>query len=686
MPSKRPERRQWKDRLRSRVRRAKELGKQITTVKASGSVDRGGETVEGLHLSGAGEVNMLSDSNFSAAEDLQTIYAVNYSEEGGPNTFKYPAINLQTDEIRLIYLVPSDVAEDEIQCRLVTATLAPDLRYEALSYEWGPELPEHQILLNGFIFNVRENLWNALHSLRTKDEERIFWIDALCINQRNVDERNHQVAQMARIYSGCTRCIAWVGKEDMPGTDGIKEDTKLAVEFVHTRLPGHPVPDLLLGNDRKMHANFVLLCQRKYWSRLWILQEILLSSTVMVQCGPYEIPWSTLVHPFLSKTPTPVHLIFLRPVQLSVPFALASLSRSRQLHSRDRDDKVQDLFSLSYQFRDAKCADTRDTMFGLLGLTNDCCRQACPADYSFTAAEVFSNMMFHHIVCHFRASYTTIRIATGLYRRMNLQTQSTRLYKRKSDPSLATLDHPVEQVLLASPVFKFEDAIKNRSLPRENSPSTRRRGESTDPLFRAAVQVLDNLICNFFRQGLFSSMSEESLKKWQTWFVSLEMDLIARRAPKSELPPLYFFIGNLRTIGIATCVLNPGDSIFYPDMDDRDHFSINRCEFLRHSEEPPSSPPKGVSIDIHSARIPEFLSWMFLVDDPWYSTELVDVQDERLSEISEDSSTTSTMGLTLDALRERGINSRRFPRPNRGRAAVPTYVRDPKGWLPVQAA
>ncbi|EHL01776.1 hypothetical protein M7I_2126 [Glarea lozoyensis 74030] len=69
-------------------------------------------------------------------------------------------------------------------------------------------------------------------------------------------------------------------------------------------------------------------------------------------------------------------------------------------------------------------------------------------------------------------------------------------------------------------------------------------------------------------------------------------------------------------------------------MDDRDHFSINRCEFLRHSEEPPSSPPKGVSIDIHSARIPEFLSWMFLVDDPWYSTELVDVQDERLSEIT----------------------------------------------------
>jgi hypothetical protein len=261
MPINGPVQRPWKDRLRSRVTQVKELGKPITSAKTS-SVDRDGDTVEGLGLFEAGEPNTFDN--------------VSHSKDGNLNTFEYPAIDLRTDEIRLIYLLHSDVAEDEIQCRVITATLAPGLRYEALSYEWGPELPERRILLNGCSFNIRENLWHALHSLRAKNTDRVFWIDALCINQKYVAERNHQVAQMARIYSSCTRCVAWIGIENTHNAVGIKEDTKLAVEFVQTRLPGHPVPDLLLGNDRKMHANFVLLCQRKYWNRLWILQEILL--------------------------------------------------------------------------------------------------------------------------------------------------------------------------------------------------------------------------------------------------------------------------------------------------------------------------------------------------------------------------------------------------------------------------
>jgi hypothetical protein len=397
------------------------------------------------------------------------------------------------------------------------------------------------------------------------------------------------------------------------------------------------------------------------------------SSRVMVQCGPYEIPWSTLVHPFLSKTPTPVHLIFLRDIQLSVPFALASLSRLRQLHSEDGDDEVQELFSLSHQFRDAKCADPRDMMFGLLGLTTDCCRQACPADYSITPTEVFNNLMFHHIICHFQASYTTIRKATELYQRMNLPTQNGGLYKRKSNPGLAMLDRSVEQVLWASPVSKFENAIRDRSLPRDDYASPRSRGESTGQLFWASVDVLENLIRNVFRHGLLRSVDEASLKKWKTWFSSLELELEGEKAPGSELPHLYFFIGRSRSIGIATCVLNPGDSISKCDMGNRDRYSINRCEFFRHQEEFPISPPKGLCINVHSARIPEFLSWMFLVDDTWYSPEPAKVQDEDIEEPVDEPTTDTNdiMGLSLDMLRERGIDLDRFSRPNRGRAGTP---------------
>ena len=113
-------------------------------------------------------------------------------------------------KIRLVILEPGS-DDDPISCRLLHAELGK-LRYAALSYEWGEVSNEDpDILIDGKEVQIRQNLRIALWHLRSKDDERCLWIDAMCIDQSNVLERNHQVELMGRIYSTSKSTIAWLG-------------------------------------------------------------------------------------------------------------------------------------------------------------------------------------------------------------------------------------------------------------------------------------------------------------------------------------------------------------------------------------------------------------------------------------------------------------------------------------------
>ena len=115
-------------------------------------------------------------------------------------------IDTASKEIRLIKLLPG--REDEpISCIFDRYTLgSPDLEYTALSYTWGdPESPKYKILINNHAFNVRQNLWYFLKQGRQFGQCCLLWIDAISVDQSNINERNHQVALMRDIYSQVRR-------------------------------------------------------------------------------------------------------------------------------------------------------------------------------------------------------------------------------------------------------------------------------------------------------------------------------------------------------------------------------------------------------------------------------------------------------------------------------------------------
>ena len=110
----------------------------------------------------------------------------------------------------------------KVQCRLLKANLSNNaLAYEALSYAWGEDnknTPPYTITVNQQEVKVKRNLYNALLHLRLEAKERSLWVDALCIDQDNFEERGHQVSLMPQIYSRASTVISWIGDDALSST------------------------------------------------------------------------------------------------------------------------------------------------------------------------------------------------------------------------------------------------------------------------------------------------------------------------------------------------------------------------------------------------------------------------------------------------------------------------------------
>ncbi|KAH8588325.1 heterokaryon incompatibility protein-domain-containing protein [Bisporella sp. PMI_857] len=124
-----------------------------------------------------------------------------------------PTLSLDKDEIRVLRLHPATNWDDQIECSLITLSLSDPERpqYQALSYVWGDPQITLPIKVNGLHFEGTKNLIDALRALRFQGQERIIWIDAICINQKDIQERNQQVKKMADIYRNSSATVAWLG-------------------------------------------------------------------------------------------------------------------------------------------------------------------------------------------------------------------------------------------------------------------------------------------------------------------------------------------------------------------------------------------------------------------------------------------------------------------------------------------
>lgn len=313
----------------------------------------------------------------------------------------------------------------QCKCTLVTYKLHETPSYNALSYTWGDPGQAGYINVDGHTVSVGRNLLNALHRLRRDFELDYLWIDALCINQSDDEEKSYQVPLMNQIYGTAQSIYIWLGEELSLTAEAFSfmEKSARALRYVAERQDETFYglgQDCSLDPEQKAEqARWVLeqvhslnsetdarlaikqLFENPYWSRIWVLQEVAQPIDALIVCGPYNttlfelvdafefwetahsLPINTIADPvsgmeledfgvfddfFRIVCGSPYHIAQLPEGQAK----LAPIDMARHL---DMFPIHSDAFRAFVRTRKFKATDNRDRIYGLLNLL--------PSDDSF---------------------------------------------------------------------------------------------------------------------------------------------------------------------------------------------------------------------------------------------------------------------------------------------------------------
>ncbi|PPJ57564.1 hypothetical protein CBER1_10535 [Cercospora berteroae] len=228
-------------------------------------------------------------------------------------------------------------------------------KYAALSYVWGTDIPAHEIYLNDQSVLVRKNLYDFFHNLTLEFWEygrahhwKYLWIDALCIDQSNIVERNQQVSMMDRIYSEVAIVIVWMGQlfgdipRDLPQW---REEQR--------------------QEEQQRHRDYVGLngfLDAVYWDRTWTVQEFILARKV-------HFFWINRDGERMDMLAEEAMAQMTSMYKLNIGFIRGGRAYLSTLYDK-LNGWLEDSSLLDWmlEFYSCECLDKRDRIFALMGL------------------------------------------------------------------------------------------------------------------------------------------------------------------------------------------------------------------------------------------------------------------------------------------------------------------------------
>lgn len=189
---------------------------------------------------------------------------------------------LESGEIRVLDLVPG-VESEPLRCQLRHVSVLQNPQYESLSYCWGQNKPEAEITCNGSTLPVTKNLLRALQQLRYERQNRSLWVDAICIDQANVEERGQQVSLMKDIFRQGKRTVVWLGEgdKDSQRTVGlIRALAQLSRERSSRGVSKSHESDRIPPLYDPVWKSFTFLLQRPWFHRTWVVSEVSVAAEV----------------------------------------------------------------------------------------------------------------------------------------------------------------------------------------------------------------------------------------------------------------------------------------------------------------------------------------------------------------------------------------------------------------------
>jgi hypothetical protein len=134
--------------------------------------------------------------------------------------------------------------------------------------------------VNNSPLKITANLFEAMRRLRDKEENRTLWIDAVCINQRDMAERSQQVLYMGKIFSTVCQVAIWLGKEEYVSTSGLALSPR----------------ELKQLNTNQVRAVAGMIFDGNWWYKSWTVQEFLNARSPVFVCGSLTLSWVEVTH------------------------------------------------------------------------------------------------------------------------------------------------------------------------------------------------------------------------------------------------------------------------------------------------------------------------------------------------------------------------------------------------------
>ncbi|KAF2676235.1 HET-domain-containing protein [Lentithecium fluviatile CBS 122367] len=278
---------------------------------------------------------------------------------------------LEYGEIRLLKILPGDT-EDVIMTELVTTELTNPLLYEALSYVWGPWHERRSLRVNGQAVEVHAGLFDAIHTLRSSTSERLIWADAICIDQSNFLERNHQVSIMGQIYESAKSVTVYLGQSNERTAEGMQVLQLFANANVTPEDP--PWSHMSIEDTEESIADII---HRPWFTRIWTVQEATLARHTTLICGQHQVSWSVdlqtmqsivfrikaaAISPHFTSTSNYTSTLDWTPLLniLETQMRQAARRKGRVLRRNQLD--------LAFDFRHRQSMDPRDKYFAIFSI------------------------------------------------------------------------------------------------------------------------------------------------------------------------------------------------------------------------------------------------------------------------------------------------------------------------------
>ena len=303
-----------------------------------------------------------------------------------------------------------DAPNTPLRCRIITCHLGDAPPYEALSYVWGRQEPLYNLQCSDAsvdddttsILRMGPNLHMVPLRLRmppTVDSApKLLWIDRICINQDDAEERASQVWAMRFIYRRCEQTLVWLGEEDWDTKDAfdcaryIYDNDLGHRETPVERLQGFrspPVSFVKLGNALRA---LVTLTYRPWFERAWTFQEAVLPSTVSLVCGGNRMHFECLES---CIEPTVEHFSIILSGSARLVLSTRRIDDTFPKDSgRLPNDDLERLLNFR---RQAKASDPRDLILSLLGLFPLLVSHSLAPNYSISVKDLFSAATRHII-------------------------------------------------------------------------------------------------------------------------------------------------------------------------------------------------------------------------------------------------------------------------------------------------